>query len=310
MLLGSGVLAAMYVSWHIRWVFTLVFASVLLAVFLRGGADLLARVLRPIVRLGPGVSLGLFCLLLLGLAVAFVALAVPSLSEQVDQLRGQLPQAVEGLRDRLRQTEWGTYLLERLEGGQPAATAGSPEAVARRAAGWAGSAISFVVATLFFVFMGLYMAAEPGLYVRGVLWLVPPRGRKRADAALRRIGRTLRFWLLGQLVAMACVGLLTGVGLWVLGAPLPLVGGVLAALLEFVPNVGPAIAAGLPTLLSLGAEGRFVSGPALAGAVLIWFWRTTHPLVILEIMHSFGDGRLWSTASKLARALGLGLPWG
>ena len=270
-MLAAGVLAGLYLSWQIRWVFTLVFASMLLAVFLRGGADLLARLLAPAVRLRPGVSLGLFCLLLVAAAGVFVALAVPGLSEQVDQLRGQLPQAVEGLRERLRHTGWGTYLLEQFDGGQPAATAGSPESVAKRAAGWAGSAISFVVAVLFFLFMGLYMAAEPGMYVRGVLWLVPPRGRKRADAALKRIGHTLRYWLLGQLAAMTAVGLLTGVGLWVLGAPLPVVGGTLAALLEFVPNVGPAVAAALPTLLSLGAEGRYVSGPPLAGAVLVWF---------------------------------------
>jgi predicted PurR-regulated permease PerM len=128
--------------------------------------------------------------------------------------------------------------------------------------------------------MALYLAAEPGLYQRGVLWLIPPRGREKADCVLKRVGHTLKFWLMGQLIAMAAVGVLITLGLWVLGAPLPLVSGLLAALLEFVPNVGPALAAGIPTLLSISAEGRFVDGPSLAGAVLGWF-------LIVQMLESY-----------------------
>ncbi len=48
-------------------------------------------------------------------------------------------------------------------------------------------------------------------------------------------------WL-GQLVAMAAVGIATGVGLYLLGVPSALALGVLAGLLEFVPFVGPLLA--------------------------------------------------------------------
>jgi predicted PurR-regulated permease PerM len=67
-------------------------------------------------------------------------------------------------------------------------------------------------------------------------------------------GQALRLWLVGQLGAMVMVGFLTATGLWLLGLPSPLALGLLAALTEFVPLVGP-IAAALPALLLATAGG-------------------------------------------------------
>lgn len=55
---------------------------------------------------------------------------------------------------------------------------------------------------------------------------------------------------------MVAVGALTALGLWLIGLPAPLALGLLAGLLEFVPYVGPILAA-LPGVLiaaSLGPE--------------------------------------------------------
>src|SRR3712207_9039809 len=53
---------------------------------------------------------------------------------------------------------------------------------------------------------------------------------------------------------MSVVGMLTGIGLLLLGVPLAPVLGVLAALLDFVPNVGPIIAA-VPGILLAFSQG-------------------------------------------------------
>lgn len=55
------------------------------------------------------------------------------------------------------------------------------------------------------------------------------------------IGYNLRWWIMGQMFAMACVGVITGVGLWIAGTPLALTLGVLAAILEIIPNIGPVL---------------------------------------------------------------------
>jgi predicted PurR-regulated permease PerM len=57
------------------------------------------------------------------------------------------------------------------------------------------------------------------------------------------IGRALRLWLLGQLLAMFLVGAMIALGLWALGVPSALALGFIAGMLEFVPFLGPIIAA-------------------------------------------------------------------
>jgi predicted PurR-regulated permease PerM len=64
----------------------------------------------------------------------------------------------------------------------------------------------------------------------------------------------LRLWLRGQLIAMVVVGLLTGIGLWLLGLRSALVLGLLAGLLEFVPFLGPFLAAVPAILLALAVS--------------------------------------------------------
>jgi predicted PurR-regulated permease PerM len=61
--------------------------------------------------------------------------------------------------------------------------------------------------------------------------------------ALDEAGVALRRWLIGQLGAMAFVGVLTGIGLWAIGVPLAVPLAVLMMLLDFVPVIGPFMAA-------------------------------------------------------------------
>ncbi len=73
--------------------------------------------------------------------------------------------------------------------------------------------------------------------------LVPQAGRGLAEQALDDCAKALRLWLMGQLVSMVLVGVLVGTGLWLIGVPAPLTLGILAALLEFIPIVGPILSA-------------------------------------------------------------------
>ena len=70
----------------------------------------------------------------------------------------------------------------------------------------------------------------------------PERRDRIADIAFK-VGDTLEGWLLGQAAAMTVIGVLTFVGLSVLGIPLSLALALIAAFLTFIPNIGPSIAA-------------------------------------------------------------------
>jgi predicted PurR-regulated permease PerM len=124
--------------------------------------------------------------------------------------------------------------------------------------GWlqaATTGLGGAMANLFLVVVGgLYIATNPRLYRTGLLKLVPAERRELTGTALRDTGRSLRLWLVGQLVSMVLVGTLTGVGLWLIGVPSALVLGLLAGLLEFVPLVGPIVAA-IPGLLIAATQG-------------------------------------------------------
>jgi predicted PurR-regulated permease PerM len=100
-------------------------------------------------------------------------------------------------------------------------------------------------------FGGIFMAANPPLYLDGFVRLFPMGYRRKLHGALLESGDALRKWLLGQLVSMTCVGTLTGIGLWIVGAPLPLVLGIIAGLFNFIPILGPIIAAGPGILVAL-----------------------------------------------------------
>ena len=69
------------------------------------------------------------------------------------------------------------------------------------------------------------------------------------DDAARRVSR----YLLMQFAVNAVYGSLVGLGLLLIGIPHPLVWGVLAALLRFIPYLGSWIAAAGPILLAIGA---------------------------------------------------------
>lgn len=89
----------------------------------------------------------------------------------------------------------------------------------------------------------LAAALAASLYRRGLLRLLPRSGGPDAEEAMDAASGALRKWLLGKLVSMLLVGILTTTGLWLLGVPLALSLGVLAGALEFVPFIGPVVAA-------------------------------------------------------------------
>ncbi|MGH7279628.1 MAG: AI-2E family transporter [Candidatus Rokuibacteriota bacterium] len=170
---------------------------------------------------------------------------------RVDQLARDLPRAVQSLRDQLSRHEWGRALVA----ATPTVEQLMSDQVLLRASGVAsrtfGLTVGGIVSLVIVTFVGLYVAANPGLYARGIVRLVPPARRERAREVLAALRSTLQWWLIGQVIVMAVVGVLTGVGLWRLGMPLALTLGLLAGLLNFIPYFGPVLAFGPAVLLAL-----------------------------------------------------------
>jgi predicted PurR-regulated permease PerM len=110
---------------------------------------------------------------------------------------------------------------------------------------WALGGVLFVAVT------GFYFALQAGIYRAGFLKLVPVHARRRVDAVVDKVAVTLWWWTLGRLAGMLVIGVGSTLGLWLLNIPLPVTQGVLAGLLNFVPNLGPLVASIPPLLLAL-----------------------------------------------------------
>src|SRR3546814_1858677 len=89
--------------------------------------------------------------------------------------------------------------------------------------------------------IGLFVAMEPRIYDRGLQWMVPRAEREEFAITIDRMAFTLRRLLAGRLLGMAFEGFLTWMILAVLGVPMALVLGLIAAILAFIPNVGAFI---------------------------------------------------------------------
>lgn len=225
-------------------VLLLTFAGLLFGNGLRGAAEWLSRR----TRFGIGRSLVVCILVLLALGAGAVMWIVPVVSDQAGQLESQLRAAVSDVEAWLGRTRIAHTLSTAAPGGLEHQATGWLAHHAAFAGSFLLGAVGAVAAVVFVVFVTLYFAFSPAIYRRGVLALVPPAHRPRAEQVLDALATTLRRWLAAQLISMTTLGIASMIGLWLLGVPLALALGLLSGLLLFVPYLG-AIASAVPALL-------------------------------------------------------------
>lgn len=288
-----GLVLALLLLWHTRTLVLTVFLGVLFALAVSAGVDRLQRW-----RIPRGLAAPLIVFAFVGLLAGFGNWIGPTVREQTMELRTKLPEALGKLELWVRSRGGG--IIATITGLSPDSLAQGPapnvaptpldSAVAGIPAppppatattslrdrllaqlGGVGRfflpVISHTLAVaagiVLVLFLAIYLAIDPGIYRRGLLYLVPRETRPQADKMLGAIAGTLRKWLVTQLIAMIVIGVVTTSVLLALKvrAAIPL--GILAGLLEFVPTLGPVLSA-LPAI-AMG----FVDSPEKALFVTI-----------------------------------------
>jgi predicted PurR-regulated permease PerM len=180
---------------------------------------------------------------LVGLGSWWIA---PHLVIQAEELGKALPLGLEQGRAWLQDYEWSQKLLEELPSlGELTPAAGNLLiGVSNFFSGVFGLLTNLFVS----LFIGLYLAFQPNMYLHGIFKLLPKSKRPRAQEVVQAIGESLKWWLVGRIFAMVVLGLMVGIGLWLLDIPLALILGILTGLLSFVPAIG-AILAVIPAAL-------------------------------------------------------------
>ena len=135
-------------------------------------------------------------------------------------------------------------------------------AAVERALGW----IVFLPWLVLIPILSFFLLKDADSFRRSALAMLP-RGRLRwrGDEFFEDVNSTLAAYIRAQLTACLLIGVICSVGLWLIGLPSPLVLGIMAGMLEFVPLVGPLTMAIVAAALAL-----LHSGYWMALAVLIF----------------------------------------
>ncbi|GJD36675.1 AI-2E family transporter [Methylobacterium aerolatum] len=288
-LAGSGIAvvcftAALALAWMSAGTLLLIFAGMLLGVFLDG----LTRALAYVLPLPRSLRLTLASLAVAVCAVSFATYGSATVAQQGRDLGSTIKTQADFVNGWLSEHGIDVPLLQspkedgrsgrepgQQEGGLGGLASGllkSSGAVLSSASSVLGPATAVVLGLfdavgnlLVIVFLGLAFAADPKVYRDGVLRFVPPGKRRRAGKVLDSAGETLRHWLFGQILTMTAIFLFTWAGLSFLGIGGALILGLQAGLLAFVPTVGPLVA-GLVIVLAALASGL----KALVGALGVY----------------------------------------
>jgi predicted PurR-regulated permease PerM len=211
-----------------------------------------ATLLKTRARIPRGIGALLGLLIGLGVIGGLVTMIVPPFSHEINQFVNSLPSIVDELRHRIAGVT-GTSpskIGKQIQGyvnsytHHPAKLLGPAETV--------GATVVGIVAALIVVLLtALYTAIHPEPLHTGVVRVVPPQGRARAERVLCRLRVAYMGWLRGLAIGMVVLGGLTYVGLMLVGLPFAAFFAVFTAVAMIVPYFGALASSIIPIVFAL-----------------------------------------------------------
>ncbi|MBM1170928.1 AI-2E family transporter [Microvirga arabica] len=249
--LGLGLFALLL--WQLSDVLLLAFGAILVALLLHAASEALERYLRVPSRW----SLTVATLLIFVAFLAMMALFGTQVRAQFSNVVERLPFAVDNFAKNLGLGSVSDDLSEMMNN----ASSGS---MAARLAGVGGAILDGLADFILVVIAGIYIAAAPRVYRQGFVKLFPIRHHERVEDSLHASGQALRLWLTSQLIAMACVAVLSTIAYWLIGLPSALALGLIAGLADFIPFLGPILGALPAVLIAFSVSGEAALWTVLA----------------------------------------------
>jgi predicted PurR-regulated permease PerM len=132
-----------------------------------------------------------------------------------------------------------------------------------------GTLLEALASAGFVVVLVFFMLLERAELRNRVIRLVGQGRLTVTTKALDEAGRRITRYLLTQAIVNGSFGVAIGLGLFLIGLPYPMVWGLLAAVIRYVPYVGPWIAALLPIALSLAVFDGWAHPLLVVGLFLV-----------------------------------------
>lgn len=208
---------------------------------------ILAITFRPVVKnwsksIGKPLSILSLVLILVSFIAGFIYIIIPPFVDQAKQLSSVLPDLITG----------SSFIRSHIpEIGKVIST------ITQSLGGMTGSFISFtasvfggIVSFFTIIILTIYFLADDKIF-QNFRTLIPKNKEKDVADLFDKITVKIGDWLRGQLLLGLIIGVCVYVGLSLIGVKYALVLAIIAAVLEFIPIVGPIISGALATLVSL-----------------------------------------------------------
>jgi predicted PurR-regulated permease PerM len=243
-------LIALYILWQIRHVLLLGFTAIVLATALNRGVRRVQRL-----RLNREIAVLLaIAATLTGIAFLVWLVALP-FGKEFQLLAERTPEGLERLRTG---SVWFRDVIPKPLAEQSRNFLGLSQhlqSVFNSSFGhifrFFSDSLVLLLDGLLVLFLTIMLVVNPPPYRRAFVMLFPAFYRRRADQILSQCEIALGNWFIGMIFIVVVVAIATGIGLWALQVPLVFANAVLAGLLSFIPNIGPAVSVVPPIAVAL-----------------------------------------------------------
>lgn len=272
-----AILLGVAVLWMIRDILLLLFSAMLLAGVIYPFSQWAARH-----RIPKGLAVGVFYILMFGVVILAFALLIPAIRDEANTLLGSGPvyDALKTVVDPLKSfsEQYGFV------GGVPKDFSAIIDQATRTFGGVVGTLTEVfggIAGFLIVLVLAFYLIVEDRALKNVFRNLIPDRYHEFATNLIVQIIDKLGSWLRGQLVLGLIIGVLYFIGLSFIQVPYPLLLALLGGLLEFIPYLGPFVAATPILFLAFSVS---PTRALLALALIILIQQLENNLIVPKVM--------------------------
>jgi predicted PurR-regulated permease PerM len=201
-------------------------------------------------------------------AVLFIILLVPLVGGVRDFLQN-LPQTVEQLRNS-DELSWAgdSGAAKNVQAGAERVAASVPDAISA-VLGIAGSFFGVFLAVFTILFICLFLLTDVAKLKRSLASVLMPGEDERWLGVWERVTESVSRWAIGVVVIATIAGTVQGTTAWLLGSSFAVGLGVIAGLLDMIPNIGATIA-GFVLVPALWAEEGLTAALIMLVVLLVY----------------------------------------
>jgi predicted PurR-regulated permease PerM len=205
-----------------------------------------------------GVAIGIVYLVIFGALTIALWILLPRLSKQIkafSEASTQFQTTAEGrvklLNDFCRRNEISENVCNALNNAATGGIGAAKNYIATDLPNLIVSILSYIPWLILIPILSFFFLKDVDTFRRSALQMLPRgRWRWRADEFFQDVNSTLAAYIRAQLTACLLIGVICTLGFVVIGVPFPLVLGMVAGMLEFIPLVGPLVVAIIATLVT------------------------------------------------------------